>query len=149
MARKFFRRLSALGIVLALPACGGESTSGPGAAPPAGPPPPPPIPSSNVSFANHIQPIFSTSCATSGCHSGAGAPEGLDLSAGVAYGNIVNVSSVQSPGTDLVKPGDPGNSYLVLKVEGSVGQRMPPASPLPQTQLDGIRTWVTEGANDN
>lgn len=51
-----------------------------------------------------------------------------------------------------IEPGDPDNSYLVRKVEGSniVANRMPlGAAPLDQEQIDLIRQWVTDGAPDN
>jgi hypothetical protein len=39
---------------------------------------------------------------------------------------------------------------LVLRIQGSVGARMPPGQyPLNQNQIDGIRTWIAEGAKDN
>ncbi len=95
--------------------------------------------------------IFTPSCATAGCHSGSNPPDGLLLTAGDAWSNIVNVDAVQ---VDLkrVKPGDPDNSYLVRKVEGNgiVANRMPlGAPPLSQEQIDLIRQWVLEGAADN
>jgi len=109
-----------------------------------------------VSLADDVQPVFTSSCATAGCHVGAGAPDGLDLSAGVAYGNMADVASIQLPSMDLIEPGDPDNSYLVRKIEGTqtqaggLGGRMPAGtSPLSQEIIDMIRVWVEEGATDN
>jgi hypothetical protein len=52
-----------------------------------------------------------------------------------------------------IKPGDPDNSYLVRKVQGSAGisgVRMPDLrTPLTQAQIDAIRSWVTAGALNN
>lgn len=96
--------------------------------------------------------IFTPSCATSGCHSGANPPDGLNLSAGMAYGDIVNVASVQMPSLFLIEPGDPDSSYLVRKIQGTgiVANRMPlNASPLSQAQIDLVREWVMNGAPNN
>lgn len=94
--------------------------------------------------------VFNTSCAVSGCHRGANAPHGLDLSAGNAYGNLVNVESRGVPELLRVEPGNPGGSYLVMKVEGApgiVGARMPLGRPrLSDTQIQLIRAWIEEGA---
>src|SRR5450432_51108 len=44
-----------------------------------------------VSFAGDVQPIFTTNCAKSGCHSSNAPMQGQDLSEGNAYANIVGV----------------------------------------------------------
>ena len=62
----------------------------------------------------------------------------------------MNVASHEVPSLKRVKPGDPGNSYLVQKIEGtaSVGSRMPlGGSPLSADQIALIRRWISEGAN--
>jgi hypothetical protein len=48
-----------------------------------------------------------------------------------------------------VKPGDPDNSYIVQKVEGTaaVGGRMPlNREPLTAEQIGLLRQWISEGA---
>jgi methionine-rich copper-binding protein CopC len=84
------------------------------------------------------------------CHSGAAAPQGLQLDAGHSYALLVGVPSSEASGVQRVKPGDPGNSYLVQKLEGAsgiVGARMPFGGPyLPQSTIDIIRQWITDGA---
>jgi len=72
----------------------------------------------------------------------------------VAYNNLVNVSSRERPGTMLVKPGDPDNSYLIQKLEGRAGiqgGRMPLSGPpyLTDGQIQVIRRWIQQGANNN
>ena len=53
-----------------------------------------------------------------------------------------------------VTPGAPGRSYLWLKLNGehlalgAKGWRMP-FFPLAESDLNVIRTWIEEGANDN
>ncbi len=101
-----------------------------------------------VDFDGQIQIIFILRC--TGCHSGPAAPHGLDLSNGQAHGNLVNVPSAEVPSLMRVKPGDPNNSYLVQKVEGTaaVGGRMPLGfDPLSSEQIALIREWISEGAN--
>lgn len=97
--------------------------------------------------------IFSTSCALSGCHAGSSPQQGLDLSAGQARANLVNVSSRERPDLDRVEPGAPDDSYIIHKVEGRssiVGQRMPLGrAPLSQDEIDALRTWIGEGAPDS
>jgi hypothetical protein len=108
-------------------------------------------PIANPSFAQDIQAIFNTSCAVSGCHNNV-AEAGLNLSQGVAYANIVNVDSSQIPGKKRILPNDAQNSYLVEKVEGrqSSGLRMPlNRSALSSTQIQNIRNWINQGAQNN
>jgi hypothetical protein len=109
-------------------------------------------PEVSATFSEIQEQIFTPTCAVSGCHTGSNPPDGLNLSAGAAYSNIVNVASVQMPQLFRIEPGDPDNSYLVRKVEGTgiVANRMPLGTdPLPQELIDLIRQWVIEGAEDN
>ncbi len=76
---------------------------------------------------------------------------GLDLSTGVAYANLVDVASRGKPGAIRVVPGDPENSYLIHKLEGRdgiVGERMPRTSGpfLTAGQMAIIRRWIAQGA---
>jgi Ca2+-binding RTX toxin-like protein len=103
---------------------------------------------SAVSFTNQIQPIFSGKCI--GCHNESSAPHGLILAEGHSYDLLVNVASKEVPSLKRVEPGDPDNSYLVQKVEGTaaVGGRMPLGrAPLTEAQIDLIRQWISEGAD--
>ena len=109
-----------------------------------------------VSFAAQIQPIFTQNCAVSGCHDGASSAAGLNLEAGQAYGNLVEVASTQVPSLSRVAPGDPEKSYLFMKHSGAsgiVGDRMPRTNPgfLDQNPdlLELERRWIAEGAFDN
>lgn len=105
-----------------------------------------------VSFAADVQSIFTSSCAFSGCHVGAGASSGLNLSAGNAYGEIVNGNAVQST-NPLISPGSLELSYLYQKIAPNgnrVGSRMPlSGGALSQTEIDTIATWILEGAENN
>lgn len=97
----------------------------------------------------NIQNIFTNSC--TGCHEGSSAPEGLDLSENHAYDAIVNVNSSEQPGFKRVEPGQPDNSYIIRKIQGTAGidgDRMPADGPpyLTSAQTDTIRLWITNGA---
>jgi len=97
--------------------------------------------------------IFTPIC--SGCHSGGGAalPAAQDLTAGNTYANIVGVASLEQPALMRIAPGDPDNSYMVRKIQGTAGitgVQMPKgAAPLSQTQIDMLRGWVVAGAHNN
>jgi hypothetical protein len=109
--------------------------------------------SADASFCNFpadIQPIFSAGCAFGGCHAGASAQLGLDLSDGAAHAALVGVPSAAQPATLLVAPGDPAASVLFLKVGAAppVGARMPLGGTLTDTQLAMIEAWITAGAPD-
>jgi hypothetical protein len=97
--------------------------------------------------------IFSTSCALSGCHAGPNPRQGMNLSAGQAHDNLVNVRSNERPELFRVDPGAPDRSYLVHKIEGRssiVEERMPlGGEPLSQNEIDAIRTWIENGASEN
>ena len=98
------------------------------------------------------QEIFTPICAA--CHTGPmgpGLPSGMDLtSAAASFDNLVGVASVQQSGLSRVAPGDPDNSYLVQKLEGTaaVGSRMPQGGPfLEAGTIAVIRQWIADGAN--
>jgi hypothetical protein len=91
--------------------------------------------------------VFTPICTQ--CHVGANAPQGLRLDAASSYGALVGTASSEDPGVLRVKPGDPGGSYLVQKLEGraAVGARMPLGEPaLPDATIQVIRQWISDGA---
>ena len=96
------------------------------------------------------QNIFTPTCATSGCHIGAAAPQGLRLDEGSSFALLVDIASNESPGLLRVNPNNPDLSYLIQKLEGTatIGGRMPLSGPpfLPQTTIDVIRQWIADGA---
>lgn len=107
-------------------------------------------------FAQDIQPIFSANCALSGCHAGTAPQQGMNLSAGAAYANIVCVASAERPGMMRIRPFEPDSSYLFHKIQGTQttiggsGAQMPlGAAPLSAQQISLIRTWITQGARNN
>ena len=99
------------------------------------------FPPNNVSYQYNVQPLFNQACALGGCHDDAAHESALKLT---TYANLM----FQLPG--IVVPGKPDQSTLVLRIQGSVGQRMPPTTnPLNDNQIAGIRTWIAEGAKNN
>jgi hypothetical protein len=91
--------------------------------------------------------VFTPICSV--CHAGGGAPQGLRLDAANAYNLLVGVPSTEVPSILRVKPGDPGNSYIVQKLEGhaAVGAQMPfGGPPLTADVIAVIRQWITDGA---
>ncbi|RMF62682.1 MAG: hypothetical protein D6743_11860 [Calditrichaeota bacterium] len=90
--------------------------------------------------------IFEEKCAVRGCHTGSSAPKGLDLTEEYAFSSLVNVPSHDNSRLMRVKPQDPVNSYLMLKITDSPlirGARMPKrGKPLSQQEIATIETWI-------
>jgi hypothetical protein len=96
--------------------------------------------------------VFTPRCSM--CHTGGGGslPAALNLTAGNAFSNLVNVGALQSPGTARVAPGDATNSYLIRKLEGAniAGSRMPLGGPfLDAATLARVKSWIASGAPNN
>jgi hypothetical protein len=119
---------------------GGSGATGPGGGPPADEP-------LMATLGSIQEKVFTPICTA--CHVGASAPQGLRLDAANSYALLVGVASAEQPGILRVAPGDPDNSYLIQKLEGTaaVGNRMPlDGTPLSQADIDVIRQWITNGA---
>lgn len=139
-------------LVLVLAGCAGDGTGLDENGNPIGTPPP----DDEVTLSGHVQPIFTASCAFSGCHAGSSPAVGQNLSAGQAWGSIVNVPSQEVPALMRVRPSAPDSSYLVHKIQGTQGTvggsggRMPlGGAPLTADQIAIIRAWIAAGALDN
>jgi mono/diheme cytochrome c family protein len=102
-------------------------------------------PLTNVSFTQHVQPIFDSQCIS--CHGNSG---NLNLSSNVSYNNLVNVNASGYSGKRVV-PNDSNNSILFIKVDGSnaFGSNMPLGGTLSATQINTIKQWIDEGAQNN
>lgn len=109
-----------------------------------------PSPSASPSFSEAVNPIFTAKgCTTGNCHGGGQGGLMLTASASANYANLVGVQS-SNPSFLLVEPGDAQDSYLVIKVEGRAGSRMPiGGTPLSDNQIQTIRNWIDSGAQDN
>ena len=100
------------------------------------------IPSSNVSYSKYIQPVLNVKCIN--CHGVSETDGGVNLT---SWANT-------TANPNVVYPGYPDNSSLVNVIEGSAGfPPMPPlGSPyasLTTNQVNGVRTWIKEGAKNN
>jgi len=96
----------------------------------------------NVAFLN-VQDVFS-SCAR--CHQGAFPPAGLNLTAGQAYANIVNVPSTEYPQWQRVQPNNRAVSWLYEKIINPappVGSQM---GGLTADEIELIGAWIDQGA---
>lgn len=96
--------------------------------------------------------LFDAKCAYAGCHAGATAPQGLDLTEEFFKANLINVKSEGLPRYLRVKPGDANNSYLMGKLRGSAsikGERMPKGSqPLSAQEIGLVERWINSLAQD-
>lgn len=141
-----------LALSLALAACGG-SEDGPTAPDDGGPPEDTRVVKASPSFADDIMEIVERrGCAQIGCHGNGSTAGALSLDGtATAYDQLVNVVS-GCQGLIRVVPGDPDDSYLVMKVEGThtCGARMPLGDqPLDSIDQKNIRNWVLQNALNN
>jgi hypothetical protein len=99
--------------------------------------------------------IFMPSCALPSCHSSQTQAGALILEPASVYNELVNVSPLSTgarqAGLLRVKPGDPDNSFLIRKLEGTLdpgeGAPMPLTGPkLSDDQIGMIRAWIADGA---
>ncbi|WP_375744097.1 IPT/TIG domain-containing protein [Corallococcus interemptor] len=105
-------------------------------------------------LASDVQPIFTATCATSGCHATASTP--VNLTAGNAYNELVGVpTSSKGCGQRLrVQACGPlrAQSFLIDKILATnsspacSGGAMPKGSPLSAAQKQAIIDWVAQGA---
>ncbi|TMA41100.1 MAG: hypothetical protein E6J81_18870 [Deltaproteobacteria bacterium] len=117
-----------------------------------------PKPPKGATFGKDIQKkIFDSTCATTFCHGTGAASGGLDLSDGAAYANLVGVlatnEAAKAANLQRVLPNDPADSFLLLKLEGTLaaGEGVPMplvGGPLPASAIDTIRRWIAAGASE-
>jgi hypothetical protein len=137
------RNLSLLTSFL-LAACGGGDGGGGGGGGGGGDPP------IEATLDSIQENVFSAICTN--CHVGAGAPQGLRLEEGMSHAMLVNVPSAEVPSLLRVDPGNPDDSYLIQKLEGTatVGARMPLGGPfLSDDEMAAIRQWIADGAPES
>jgi len=114
-----------------------------------------------VTFTGDVLPIFSASCAFVSCHGSETGPQGgvyLGADSALVYSNLVGVASTYLPAMPRVDPGNPGNSFLLHRVDGDActlpgctttecSELMPQDSTaLPEAELLTLRAWVAQGA---
>lgn len=96
------------------------------------------FPDKNVSFDEHVYPVLYTKCATAnGCHSSTSRAGGYSLE---------SYLEITEPG--LVDKYSPETSLLVWILKGSQPHITLIPRPLTTNQVDGIVTWIKEGARE-
>jgi hypothetical protein len=89
-----------------------------------------------VCFERDVLPIYTNSCAISGCHDGKG-------EAGPALNNYTNI-------VNTVVPGDPGASSSYQAMITKWGENMmPPGQPISLDNRTMVRVWIEQGALNN
>ena len=91
-------------------------------------------------FQNSILPLVVSSCATTGCHDQDSHKDGVILT---NYASIIK--------TGEIKSGDPNDSefFETLTDDGDDLMPPPPFDPLNSEQIQLIRTWIEQGAENN
>lgn len=95
--------------------------------------------------------VLIPSCGGSGCHQGVGIGEfALGVEEAESYVGQSPVSNVASCGL-MIDPDNPNRSMILTKVTGQAPynaddckQLMPPLDPLPQSQVDCLRSWLQQ-----
>lgn len=147
MLRRALPRAAAL--TLGLAGCGDPT-------PPAGP-----DAAAGPAYAE-VHALLARACAFSRCHGGTAMSGGLNLgdSPATSHAAIVNVASTQVPALRRVLPGNPAASWLMHKLDGTMGTV--PACQLPGAmcgvsmperaelltapERDLVRRWIAAGA---
>jgi hypothetical protein len=121
-----------------------------------------PSPSLQPTFSSIQHEIFETTdtagrAACTQCHSDAGGRNpsgGMNLRHDLAYATLVGVAVREKPGAVRVIPGEPENSYMIQKLEGSpgiAGERMPRTGGpyLTAGHVEIIKRWIELGAKND
>lgn len=97
---------------------------------------------SQINYSTQIQPILDSNCTS--CHDNA--QSGVTLT---SYQSVMNSVGDQYE-MNIVVPEEPDNSPLVDKIEPNpqYGSQMPQGSSLTEAQIDTIRQWIAEGAEE-
>lgn len=106
---------------------------------------------SAATFSTIQKEIFIVSCALSGCHSGADAAAGMDISSGKAFNNLVYVPSTSNSNFVRVQPGNSANSFLIKRLRniGESSGIMPPSGKLSENAIQLVETWINNGAKND
>lgn len=118
-----------------------------------------------VSFSKDVMPVFAQSCAFSTCHGSTVGPANgvfLGRDAAKVHAAIVNVRGDELTTMPFVTPGNPRESYLMRKMDGSqcaldaqcsggsCQDSMPKnTSVLDLATRDIVRRWIAQGAKND
>lgn len=129
-----------------------------------------------VSFKADVLPILRQSCGlSSACHGNQSNPTGdrpylgpalkdgeaTDAQIAAIFDQNVNKAAMKEPKMKIVAPGDPANSFLLYKLDGtscgklacaasaSCGTQMPQGGVMPCEQRDILRRWIAQGAKND
>ncbi|MCB2205500.1 hypothetical protein KQI65_12200 [bacterium] len=97
------------------------------------------FPESNVSYSQHVQPFFNLRCANIGCHDASTRAGSLSLA---SYSE-----TTENPA--IVRPGNANGSLLMQRIDGRLPHPIDVPIIINDNQLEGIRTWINEGAKYN
>ena len=118
-----------------------------------------------VSFSKDVLPIFARSCAFSTCHGSTTGPANgvfLGRDGPRVHAAVVNVKGDELDSMPFVSPGNPRESYLMRKMDGSqcaLDEKCKGAScqgsmpkgdaPLELPTRDIVRRWIAQGAKND
>ncbi len=95
------------------------------------------FPATGISYEKQVQPLFNIGCATTSCH------DNQDKTLNLTSYGLWKLD----PG--VIYSGDTTNSRFIWCIEARPGSSpMPPARPLVQNQIQGLKRWIYEGAKD-
>ena len=95
----------------------------------------------SVYFSNQILPILISNCTQSGCHNDIDREDGVILT---------SYQSLRSTVENVTSTNWDDNELLEVLLEDDTDKRMPYGKPpLPQAQINLIKTWVQQGAKNN
>lgn len=98
--------------------------------------------STKVSYINHVQPFLNQRCAYAGCHSD------FHMAGGRSMASYFKLVSSENLG--LIIPGNSEASVLYQVVNGTNNHLYRYNLPIANTnQINGIKRWIDEGAEDN
>ena len=100
------------------------------------------FPATNVSYGKHVEPLFFRTCVYSGCHNAE------------THAGDVSLETYQDALTGrvgIIIPRDTANSTLLWTLEGKFGKALMPMDrpPWNANQIQGMKQWVFEGAQNN
>lgn len=97
-----------------------------------------------VSFQNDVRPILDEYCVS--CHGGTDESGEVVIELGYDMSTYEGVMAGSDYGS-VIEPGDPENSlFLEMIVNGDMPEE---GDPVPADQIEIIRTWIAEGAQNN